>query len=213
MSPTDSKRPEPTAAARRNKRLAIICAVAFVGMIGAAYASVPLYRAFCQVTGFDGTVRRADAAPDKVLDKKLTVRFDVNTRNIPWDFKAEQVSQEVRIGETAMAYFEVTNDSDKPITGRATYNVVPESAGQYFRKLQCFCFSDQTLQPGETIEFPMIYFVDPEYATDFETKGKSEITLSYTFFQAVDAAAGEQRAEASHPTTPSGLGGKPKAAL
>ncbi|MFN3523875.1 MAG: cytochrome c oxidase assembly protein [Phenylobacterium sp.] len=214
MSSADpSKPPAPSATARRNKRLAIICATVFVGMIGAAYAAVPVYRAFCQVTGFDGTVRRAEAAPDKVLDRKLTIRFDVNTRNLPWDFSAEQVSQDVKLGETAMAFFKVTNHGDKPVTGRAIYNVVPESAGAYFRKLQCFCFSDQTIQPGETIEFPMIYFVDPEFATDFETKGKSEVTLSYTFFPAVDAPPEPQRAQASHVQGPSPLGGTQAAGL
>jgi cytochrome c oxidase assembly protein subunit 11 len=200
-------------AARRNRRLALICASVFVGMVGAAFASVPIYRAFCQVTGFDGTVRRADAAPDTVLNRKLTIRFDVNTRNLPWDFKAEQVSQDIRLGETAMAFFEVTNNGDKPVTGRAIYNVVPESAGAYFQKLECFCFSDQTIQPGETIEFPMVYFVDPEFATDFETKGKSEVTLSYTFFPSTDAPPEPKRSDASHVTGASPLGGTRPAGL
>jgi cytochrome c oxidase assembly protein subunit 11 len=117
-----------------------------------------------------------------VLDRTALVRFDTNVRGLPWRFKAEQTSQQVRIGATSMAYFTVTNMSDKPVTGTAMYNVVPESAGAYFQKLECFCFDAQTIAAGETIEFPVIYYVDPEITRDFETKGVDEITLSYTFF-------------------------------
>jgi len=173
---------------RRNARVAVICAITFFGMVGAAYASVPLYRAFCQLTGFDGATRRADAAPGAVLGKTVTVRFDANVRDLPWDFEAEQTSQQVKIGETKLAFFKVTNRSDKPITARAVYNVVPEQAGAYFQKLQCFCFSDQTIGPGATLEMPVLYFIDPKYAEDINTKGKSEVTLSYTFYPAVDGA-------------------------
>ena len=188
MSPTDpTERPPLEAPARRNRNLAVICAVAFFGMIGAAYASVPLYRAFCQATGFDGATRRADAAPDKVLDKTITVRFDANVRDLPWDFSAEQTSQPVKLGETKLAFYKVTNHADHPITGRAVFNVVPEQAGAYFRKLQCFCFSDQTIGAGQTVEMPVLYFVDPKYATDEDTRGKPEVTLSYTFYPAADA--------------------------
>ncbi len=172
--------------ARRNARLGAICAAVFVGMVGMAYASVPLYRAFCQLTGFDGTVRKADKAPEKVLDRKLTIRFDANVRDLPWTFKPDQVSQEVKIGDTGLAFYRVTNNGKTPITGRASYNVVPESAGAYFQKLECFCFIDQTLQPGQTVEFPVVYFVDPEFASDFETRGAQEVTLSYTFFPSTE---------------------------
>jgi cytochrome c oxidase assembly protein subunit 11 len=199
--------------ARRNAKVAAICAVAFFGMVGAAFASVPLYRAFCQLTGFDGTVRKAEVAPAKALDKTLTVRFDANVRNLPWTFTAEQTSQTVRIGETGLAYFKVTNNGDKPITGRAIYNVVPESAGAYFQKLECFCFSDQTIPAGKTVEFPVIYFVDPEYAADFETKGKPEVTLSYTYFPSVEADGAQKQADASHAQRASALGGTPSAGL
>jgi cytochrome c oxidase assembly protein subunit 11 len=180
---------------KRNGRVAIICAVTFFGMIGAAYASVPLYRAFCQITGYDGTVRRAETAPDAVLNKTVTVRFDANVRDLPWTFEAEQTSQEVKIGETKLAFFKVTNRSDKPITARAVYNVVPEQAGAYFQKLQCFCFSDQTIAAGATLEMPVLYFIDPKYAQDINTKGKPEVTLSYTFYPAGDA----KQAEATKP--------------
>ena len=185
---------DPKALARRNVRIGVICAVVFAGMVGAAYASVPLYRAFCQVTGFDGTVRKAEAAPTQVLDRTLTIRFDANVRNLPWAFRPDQVSQEVRIGDTGLAFFRVTNNGKTPITGRATYGVTPEQAAAYFQKLECFCFSEQTVQPGATMEFPVVYFVDPRYATDPETRGGQEITLSYTFFPVED-----QRAEAASP--------------
>ena len=183
-APSDRK-----ALARRNARIGLICAVVFAGMVGAAYASVPLYRAFCQVTGFDGTVRKAEAAPTQVLDRTLTIRFDANVRNLPWEFRPDQVSQEVKIGDTGLAFFRVTNNGKAPITGRATYGVTPEQAGLYFQKLECFCFSEQTVQPGATMEFPVVYFVDPRYATDPETRGGQEITLSYTFFPVEDQLA------------------------
>lgn len=168
--------------ARRNARIALLCGAIFAGMVGAAYASVPLYKAFCQLTGFDGTVRKAEAAPDHVLDRKLTIRFDANVRDLPWSFAPNQVSQEVKIGDTGLAFYKVTNNGRTPLTGRASYNVIPESAGLYFQKLECFCFTDQTIQPGQTVEFPVVYFVDPRFAEDFETRGAQEVTLSYTFF-------------------------------
>jgi cytochrome c oxidase assembly protein subunit 11 len=176
---------------KRNVRVAVICATAFFGMIGAAYASVPLYKLFCQVTGFDGTVRRADAAPDTILGKTMTVRFDANTRDLPFTFTSKQTSQSVRIGETKLAFFKVTNNSNRPVTARAIYNVVPEQAGAYFRKLQCFCFEDQTIAAGATVEMPVLYFIDPEYAQDMNTKGKPEVTLSYTFFPSTEAVQAE----------------------
>jgi len=187
--PSDAER-------KRNAKVAIICAASFFGMIGAAYAAVPIYRAFCQITGFDGATRRADAASDKVLDKTLTVRFDANVRGLPFAFTAEQTSQTVKIGETKLAFFKVTNNSDKPIVARAIYNVVPEQAGPYFQKLQCFCFEDQTIAAGATVDMPVLYFIDPKYADDLNTKGKPEVTLSYTFFPSTEA----QRVETAKPT-------------
>ena len=187
MSPNDPSDPIPHRLRRRNRIVAGLVGVIFLGMVGAAYAAVPIYRAFCQLTGYDGTVRKADAAPDEVLDKTLTIRFDANVHDLPWSFSADQVSQEAKIGETKLATFRVTNNADHPITGRAVFNVVPEQAGAYFQKLQCFCFSDQTIGARQTVDMPVLYFVDPKYASDFETKGKKEITLSYTFYPAVDA--------------------------
>lgn len=185
VAPSDA----PRSTAARNARLGLICGAVFFGMVGGSFASVPLYRAFCQLTGFDGTVRKADVAPDKVLNKTLTIRFDANVRNLPWSFAPEQVSQEVKIGETGLAFYKVTNNGTTPLTAQATYNVVPESAGLYFQKLECFCFTDQTIQPGETKEFPVVYFVDPKFAEDFETKGTPEVTLSYTFFPSTAGSA------------------------
>ena len=187
MSLTGRSRRPLSPAEKRNRRVGAICAATFVGMVGAAYASVPLYKAFCQVTGYDGTVRKATAAPTEVLGKTLNIRFDANVRDLPWDFTALQTTQTVKIGETKVAVFRVTNHSDKAITGRAVFNVTPEQAGAYFEKLSCFCFTDQTIQAGQTVEMPVLYFVDPKYADDPDTKGKGEVTLSYTFYPAVDA--------------------------
>ncbi|WP_281176445.1 cytochrome c oxidase assembly protein [Phenylobacterium immobile] len=190
MSQPPISEPDPLAAtARRNRKLGAVCVVGFLAMVGAAYASVPLYRAFCQATGFDGTVRKASAAPTTVADRAVTVRFDVNTRDLPWAFTAEQTTQAVKLGETKLALFRVTNNSDQPVTGRAIFNVVPEQAGAYFQKLECFCFSDQTIGARQSVDMPVLYFIDPKYADDFETQGKSEVTLSYTFFRSVDAPA------------------------
>ena len=188
-APSDPALPGPER--RRNVRVAVVCASLFFGMIGAAYASVPLYKAFCQLTGFDGTVRRADAAPDTVLGKTLTVRFDANVRDLPVTFTAEQTAQTVKIGETKLAFFRVTNNSDKPVQARAIYNVVPEQAGAYFQKLQCFCFTDQTIAARTTVDMPVLYFIDPKYAEDPNTKGKPEVTLSYTFYPATTATTAE----------------------
>jgi len=171
--------------------IAIACVVTVMAMTGAAFAAVPLYRLFCQATGFDGTVRKAEAAPDRQLDETVLIRFDTNVRGLPMTFRPEQISQRVRIGETGMAFFDVTNTSDRPIYARAAYNVVPEYVGPYFQKLQCFCFTGQTIGAGETRKFPVQYFVAPEIATDSEARGAREITLSYTFYpdKAGEAAA------------------------
>jgi cytochrome c oxidase assembly protein subunit 11 len=156
--------------------------VAAVAMVGMAYAAVPFYRAFCQVTGFDGAARRVERAPTEVIDRRITVRFDANVRGLPWTFTPDQTAQTIKLGAPGLAYFTVRNDGDKPLTGRAAYNVLPESAGPYFLKTQCFCFSNQTIQPGQTERFPVIYYVEPKFATDVNTRTFDEVTLSYTFF-------------------------------
>jgi cytochrome c oxidase assembly protein subunit 11 len=150
-------------------------------MTGAAFAAVPLYKAFCQATGFGGAIPRATSAPRKVLSQALTVYFDTNVRGLPWTFQAVQRSQKVRVGATSIAFFKVVNNSDRQITGRAAYNVTPESAGWHVRKLQCFCFNAETLKPHESVEWPVVYFIEPSFATDPEMKGYGDLTLSYTF--------------------------------
>jgi cytochrome c oxidase assembly protein subunit 11 len=187
MSQPHPSRPPLTQQQRRNRLIGGGVALVFVAMVGAAYAAVPLYKAFCQATGYDGTVRRAYQAPDQVLDHQVLVRFDVNVRDLPWDFTAEQTSQPVKIGETKVALFKVTNHADHPITGRAVFNVVPEQSAVYFHKLSCFCFSDQTIGPHQTVEMPVLYFIDPKWMNDFETRSQKDVTLSYTFYPAVDA--------------------------
>jgi cytochrome c oxidase assembly protein subunit 11 len=177
-------------------RTALICAGVVAGMTGASFAAVPLYRAFCQATGFDGTVRRADAAPKASLERTIEVRFDGNVRNLSWDFQPEQVSQTVKIGDTSLAFFKATNTGSEPVTGTAVFNVVPEAAGAHFRKLECFCFQEQEIAPGETIQFPVVYFVDPELVKDPEAKRIDEITLSYTFFPVEPKAPAQRSAVA-----------------
>jgi cytochrome c oxidase assembly protein subunit 11 len=193
----------------KNGRLALICVAILVGMTGMAYAAVPLYKAFCQATGYDGSVRRADKAPSQVLDKTVSVRFDANVRDMPWTFTPSQVSQTVKLGAQNVAFYKVTNTSDRPITGQAAFNVVPEVAAQHFQKLQCFCFTEQTIGPHETVEFPVVYFVDPAYATDRETRRNPEVTLSYTFFEVKDARPQAAAAKTASP----GLGEPPRAGL
>ena len=187
----------------RVARTAIICAGVVVAMTGAAFAAVPLYRAFCQLTGLDGTTQRADAAPGQVLDRTVVVRFDGNVRGLSWKFRPEQVSQTVRIGATSLAFFEATNTGSTPLTGTSTFNVVPEAAGGYFSKLECFCFKEQTIQPGETVRFPVVYFVDPTIMGDAEARRIGEITLSYTFFPAKPA---EPKTTAARSTVAAGRG-------
>lgn len=187
MSRTGPSKPPPTPQQKRNRVIGLSVAGVFVAMVGAAYAAVPFYKAFCEATGYDGTIRRAYKAPDKVLGDRLLVHFDANVNGLPWDFAAEQTTQSMKIGETKVALFKVTNHADHPVTGRAVFNLVPEQSAVYFHKLSCFCFSDQTIGAHQTVEMPVLYFVDPKYATDFETRGEKEVTLSYTFYPAADA--------------------------
>ena len=178
----------PKSQGRGNLRVALICGAVFIGMVGAAFAAVPFYRAFCQATGFNGAVRRSAAlATGAVSPTTVTVRFDTNVRRgLSWNFAPEQPSQTVHLGENKLAFFRATNTGDRAVTGRALYNVLPESAGPYFSKLECFCFKNQTLKPGESVEFPVVYRVDPRFAKDPDTRRQAEITLSYTFFPAVE---------------------------
>jgi cytochrome c oxidase assembly protein subunit 11 len=159
-----------------------------VAMLGMGYAAVPLYDLFCRVTGFGGTTMRiseAQASEIRLTDRTISVRFDGNVdREMPWKFEPEQVTQELRIGQRKMAYYRSENLSTQPITGIASFNVSPTLAGKYFTKVQCFCFNEQTLQPGQVVDMPVIYYVDPAILTDPETKDIEQITLSYTFHRA-----------------------------
>ncbi len=177
-------------ALERNKRTALIAAGVAFAMLGLGYASVPLYRLFCDVTGYGGTTMRASEAaiPGAIAGKTMEVRFDANhASSLPWAFKAEQVSQTVTIGARNIAFFTATNLSDKPVTGSATYNVTPTQSGAHFAKIQCFCFNKQTLAPGQTVRMPVIFFVQPAILEDPVAKDVKAITLSYTFY-AVDEA-------------------------
>ncbi|WP_299892099.1 cytochrome c oxidase assembly protein [uncultured Ruegeria sp.] len=153
-------------------------------MGGLAWASVPFYDWFCRVTGFGGTTGVAEAAPEDILDRTVTVRFDASKdKDMAWEFKPVAREMEVRIGETGLAFYEAYNPTDRPIAGQASYNVAPYSAGGYFQKIACFCFEEQVLQPGERVEMPVSFFVDPEIVEDLEAKYVHTITLSYTFYE------------------------------
>jgi cytochrome c oxidase assembly protein subunit 11 len=170
---------------RKNKRVAAIVGLVGLGMFGLAFASVPLYAMFCAATGFAGTTQRnvGGQAPGAVQGKIVSVRFDANvTPSMPWRFEPEQRTERVAIGAREMAFYTAKNLSDKPITGRATFNVTPSQAGQYFTKIQCFCFTEQTLKPGEDVRMPVVFYVDPKFLDDPDSADVDEITLSYTFY-------------------------------
>lgn len=174
--------PASSQGGNHKKVAGILFGVAFA-MLGAAYAAVPLYKIFCQVTGYGGTTQRAEAASDIVLNRKMDVRFDANTNsNLPWTFKPVQRKITLKIGETKLAFYRATNNSKETVTGTASFNVSPEIAGSYFNKIACFCFTEQTLKPGETVDMPVSFFIDPEIVKDPDAKVLSEITLSYTFY-------------------------------
>lgn len=192
----------------RNAALALACAGIVMGMVGLAYASVPLYRLFCQVTGFAGTTQIAENAPEHVLDRMVKVRFDANVaRDLDWSFAPVERGVDIRIGETKLAYFHAVNHADRPVTGSATFNVTPDWAGAYFNKIQCFCFTEQTLQPGESVDMPVVFFVDPAIVEDRSASKSMAITLSYTFYPAENADEPQTAAPAPADTPGSGKDG------
>ncbi|MEE8632878.1 MAG: cytochrome c oxidase assembly protein [Methyloceanibacter sp.] len=170
---------------RDRKGLVALSLVGLVaGMVGLSFAAVPLYRLFCQTTGYAGVPQQADATPGTVLDRTIKIRFDANVdRNLPWTFEPVQRVMDVKIGESNLAFFRATNNTDKPVTGSAGFNVAPDRAGRYFTKIECFCFTKQRLAAGESIEMPVTFFVDPKIVDDESAKNISEITLSYTFYR------------------------------
>ncbi|NDW06451.1 cytochrome c oxidase assembly protein [Jiella pacifica] len=212
MTEDSTSAPQPTGsrqrdAGRRGIIIAVACAAFAAGMVGAAFASVPLYQLFCQVTGYGGTTQRAEAAPTTVSDKQVTVRFDGNVaEGLPWTFRPNQREVRVHLGEKTQVSYHVENKSDRPITGQALFNVTPDAAGLYFNKIACFCFSNQTLQPGEKVEMPIVFYVDPDMADSEELKNLLAITLSYTFFP-VDDPAPVATAPSSEDETAKGVEG------
>jgi cytochrome c oxidase assembly protein subunit 11 len=179
---------------RRHRAIAAWCLVLVAAMVGASYAAVPLYRMFCEATGYDGTPRRAERAPDQVLDKTVTVRFDGNVApDLPWRFEPVQTTMTVRLGENLMAYYRATNTSDRPITATAAYNISPEIAASYFNKIDCFCFTEQVLQPGESAELPLNFFIDPAIVGDRDARGVAQVTVSYTFYPVAEAGGVAQK--------------------
>jgi cytochrome c oxidase assembly protein subunit 11 len=193
------------AGARRKRRLdfgltAALCAVFVAGMVGASFAAVPLYRIFCQVTGYNGTVRQATSAPTTISDRVVTVLFDANVGNgLGWSFRPAQRSMQVKLGEVAHATFLAENRTGFTVTGTAVYNVAPVNVGAYFNKLDCFCFTQQTLKPHESAELGVTFFVDPSFAKNSDLDIVSTITLSYTFFPVTAPAANPLAAAATVP--------------
>lgn len=168
---------------KSNKAIAAACVVFIGSMVGMAYAAVPFYAMFCKLTGYGGTTQRVDQYSDRILDQKVTIRFDANTSGgLPWKFEPVARDVTIKIGETTQAHYKATNTFDKPTYGRATFNVTPELAGAYFNKVECFCFTDTTLQPGELLDMPVVFYVDPDIVNVPELKDVKTITLSYTFF-------------------------------
>ena len=182
---------------KKNRRLAVVLAGVVVGMVGLSYASVPLYDLFCRVTGYGGTTQRAEAAPGAPQDaREFTVRFNTDiSPELDWSFRPSGSAISVKAGEEHLVFFQATNTSHQPLTGTSVFNVTPQKAGIYFNKVQCFCFEEQLLQSGETMDFPVSFFIDPEISEDRNLDDVKSITLSYTFFPARDVTSGNVQAK------------------
>ena len=174
----------------RDATVAAICGFVVVLMVGASYAAVPFYNWFCRATGFNGTTQVAESAPTAApLERKIAVRFDSNVAGgLPWQFEPEQTEIQVKIGEVVTVYYTVTNQAARTTTGQAAYNVAPLTVGAYFQKINCFCFTEQTMAPGETRQMPVVFYVDPALVKDSDNDGLNTITLSYTFYPVRDPA-------------------------
>lgn len=168
----------------KNSKLVLGLAGLSVFMLGMSFAAVPLYDLFCRVTGYSGTTAQATQGSDTILDREIVIRFDGSLdRDMPWRFKPVQTTMKIRVGETGLAYYEATNPTDRVVAGTASYNVAPFSAGGYFTKIDCFCFTEQVLQPGETVQMPVTFYIDPEIVEDSQASLANTITLSYTFHE------------------------------
>ncbi|GHB21977.1 cytochrome c oxidase assembly protein CtaG [Pseudovibrio japonicus] len=183
---TDQK-PETTeqrGTKRSNATVAVICTGVFFGMVGLSFAAVPLYELFCQVTGYGGTTQRAEEASDTILDREIIVSFDANVApGLDWDFKPKQKKVRVKLGQMTEIMYEAQSLAKQVSTGTSTFNVAPFEVGGYFNKIDCFCFTEQPLESGESIDMPVVFFIDPEMDKDESLKNIKEITLSYTFFE------------------------------
>ena len=193
----------------RHRRVAFWCAATVAGMVGLSYASVPLYQMFCQVTGYGGTTQKAKAPSQTVLENGMTIRFDANVSpDLGWKFTPLQRTVDVKIGENTLIFYRAENISDRTITGTATFNVTPEISGSYFNKIACFCFLEQRLEPGESIEMPVSFFVDPAIVDEASGAGNlTQITLSYTFYpvnEAKTAVSAQARPAATQPDSTAG---------
>ena len=187
MEPNSDK---PGNAARNNRRVVVGCLGALAVMGAITAYSPTLYRMFCSVTGYGGTTQRVQSNDEKILDRTMTVRFDGSVaQGLPWKFEPEVNTIDVKIGETSLAFFRATNMSDKPVTGQAAFNVTPEALGIYFKKIACFCFDEQTLQPHQSVEMPVTFFIDPKMVDDADTKVLNDVTLSYIFYPVAKATA------------------------
>src|SRR5258707_2969767 len=188
QDPTGSPKAASRRGLGRDALVASICGFVVVLMVGASYAAVPFYNWFCRATGFNGTAQFATSAPsDAPLQRKISVRFDANVGpGLPWKFEPEQNEIEVRIGEVVTVFYTVTNQAARTTTGVAAYNVAPLTVGAYFQKINCFCFTEQTMAPGEKREMPVVFYVDPALVADADNDSLKTITLSYTFYPVRD---------------------------
>ena len=178
---------------RRNRWTLTVLVAVVAGMVGGAYASVPLYRIFCQVTGFGGTTNVAKGPSERVSDRVITIRFDATVNGVPWAFQPVQRSIRTHVGENTLAFYRAENHGSTAVTGTATFNVTPLKAGQYFSKIECFCFTEQRLEPGQSVDMPVSFFVDPALEKDRNLDDVTTITLSYTFYPVEDSQRDEPK--------------------